>query len=144
MSETFSELEQQLAAVPMRPAGDALRAAVLAGISLELRAARWDRQLLRVTIMLLLVGVGLNTAIALNTTPRRFHATARNPKFTTRQALVDTAVVIAGVTDRATGSQYARQMATMSGRDLTSEELALLDAALRDAKVHESANGTKG
>ena len=57
-----------------------------------------------------------------------------------RQSLVDTAVVVAEATDAATGSRFARQLAAMSGEELTAHEQKAIDAAVR----HVMANGNKG
>lgn len=57
-----------------------------------------------------------------------------------RQSLVEAAVVVAETTDAATGSRLARQLAAMSGRGLTVDEQAAIEAAVRRA----AANGNKG
>lgn len=133
--EPLDEFERQLAIA--RPAGTPtdLRHVVLNDVERELRAARWDRRLARAAMVLLVVGVGMNASLAL---PGSRPSDARTGQFAndrSQKSLVETAIVVAEATDAETGRQFARQMAAMSGRELTDQEIAAIDAA---------ANGDRG
>ena len=91
--------------------------------------------------MLLVVGVGLNVAIGLRSAGSRDAAPQQIARSSSQQSLVETAIVVAEATDAATGSRFARQLAAMSGRELTADEAAAIDAAVERA-AH--ANGNKG
>jgi hypothetical protein len=128
--DALEHVESQLA--KMRPTGAPLelRSMVLADVRRELRASRWDRRMARIAAALLIVGVGMNLAVGMKLTrdeqQRRYVAEARM-----RQSLVDTAVVVAEATDARTGSDYAKQLATMMGHVLTTDDAAAIDAAVR-------------
>jgi hypothetical protein len=133
-SQQFDDFEKTLAA--MHPAGAPaeLRQAVLTDTCRELRAARWDRRLMRTAVLLLIVGVGLNAVLAFpDAKPREAGRgqVARNPS---RELLIDTAIVVAEATDAETGRQYARQLAALSGRVLTEQEIASIDAAAHNGR----------
>ena len=90
---------------------------------------------MRTAALLLIFGVGLNIALAFpDARPRGAGQgqVARNPS---PEVLIDTAIVVAEATDAETGRQYARQVAALSGRVLTDQEIAAIDAA---------ANGGRG
>lgn len=126
---SFDDFEQQLAPPQSGGAPPALRRVVLDDVNRELRAARWDRRLARVAVVLLVVGVGLNGALALSggsprdPRPRQFAVDANS------KSLVETAIVVAKATNVETGRQFARQIAALNGRELSDEELASIDAA---------------
>jgi hypothetical protein len=133
--ESWEQLEQRLeAAGPGAPAG--LRDAVLCDVRRELRAARWDRRLARSAAAALVLGVGWN---ALNfafdergdgrAAPGAAWAAAGGGP---RDALVQVAATVAEATDATTGRNVARQLAALSGRTLSVEQTAAIDAALRD------------
>ena len=92
-------------------------------------AARWDRRLVRAAVLLLIVGVGMNVSLTL--------VGSRSPELRashvvhdrTQESLVETAIVVAEATDAETGRRFARQMAALSGRELTDQETAAIDAA---------------
>jgi hypothetical protein len=139
--ESLDYVERQLN-VGVLGAPPALRAAVLAGIRRELRAGRWDRRLGRAAAVLLVFGVGLNASIGLRSMNAR---DARQPVAgTSSQSLVDTAVVVAEVTDAATGRRFARQLAAMAGLELSNAEAAAIDAALRAKTAPATTNGHRG
>jgi hypothetical protein len=142
--ESLEFIESRLAALHPLVAPRELRGAVLADVRRELRAARWDRRLARVAAVLLAVGVGLNLAIGLQSTGSSHGQPPRVAHSDARQSLLDTAVVVAEATDAATGSRYARQLAAMSGRELTADEAAAIDAAVERAATHATTNGNKG
>ncbi len=64
-------------------------------------------------------------------------------KSNTRQSLVDTAIVVAEATDAATGRRFARQVAAISGHELTADEAAAIDAAI-DRPMSHAINGRRG
>lgn len=141
--ESFEQIEVQIASLQLNGAPSGLRAAMLADVQRELRAARWDRRLARAAAVLLVVGVGLNLAIALRTAESGRSQQARMVPSGSRQSLVDTAVVVAEATDLATASRFARQLAAMSGRELTADEAAAIEAAVRRL-APRSTLGNKG
>jgi hypothetical protein len=128
--ETLEQIERQISSMQVPGSPLELRGVVLANIERELRASRWDRRLTRAAAMLLMVGVGLNLAIGMRTSEPRAgsHLIVRS---NLGPSLVDTAVVVAEATGPETGSRFARRLAAMSGRELTVDELAAIDAAVR-------------
>jgi FPC/CPF motif-containing protein YcgG len=127
-TEPFDEFESQLAAVRKGSAPSALRSAVLNDVDRELRASRWDRRLMRAAMLLLVIGVGFNTALVFDDARSesafpRAAATARS-----REALIETAVVVSDSTDAATGRRFAEQWAAYSGRELTAQEVETLES----------------
>jgi hypothetical protein len=141
--ESFEFLERRLAATGVQGAPGGLRGAVLGDVQRELRAARWDRRLARAAVLLLVVGVGLNVAISWRQDGAAGGSQQRIAKVNTRQSLVDTAVVVAEVTDAATGRRFARQLAEMTGGELTKGEAAAIDAAIERPMSH-AAKGRRG
>lgn len=137
--ELLNQIERQVAALRPDGAPSELRSVVLNGVRRELRAGRLDRRLARAAVVLLVVGVGLNIASGMRATVSRdgFRPLVRT---STQQSLVDTAVVVAEATDATTGRQLARQLAAMSGRELTADEAAAIDAAVRRVAT----NGDRG
>jgi hypothetical protein len=134
-TEPFDEFESQLAAVRRNGAPAALRSAVLNDVDRELRASRWDRRLMRAAILLLVIGVGFNTALVLTDSTQQSAARLPGALATApaRSALLETAVVISESTDAATGRRFAEKWAAYSGRELTAQELEALDSlATRD------------
>jgi hypothetical protein len=128
--ESLEHVERQIASI--RGAGSPLelRGAVLGGVQRELRASRWDRRLARAAAVLLVVGVGMNAALALRfdgAGERRLVGSRRSEP---RPTVVDTAVVVAEATDLLTARRFARQLAAMAGRTLTKDESAAIDAAV--------------
>ncbi|HEY3392829.1 MAG TPA: hypothetical protein VGK58_08985 [Lacipirellulaceae bacterium] len=136
--ESLDYIERQLR-FGVLGAPPALRAAVLAGIRRELRAARWDRRMARAAAVLLIVGIGLNVSIGVHSLNRQ--DTRQQIARTSSQSLVETAVVVAEATDAATGMRFARQLAAMSGLELTSAEAAAIDAALQRTTAPATSNG---
>jgi hypothetical protein len=127
---TLEQIERQVAGVAPEGAPPALRAAVLADVHRELRAARWDRRLARAAALLLVVGVGMNLAAGLQSE----NIASKRPRGATqansRRSLVETAIVVAEATDARTGRHFARQLAAMTGHRLTVDEAAAIDAAI--------------
>jgi hypothetical protein len=138
--ESFEQIEQQIVGAGTLGAPTELRAAVLGGMQRELRAARWDRRLARAAVVLLVVGVGMNVASERFSRGAGGVARPQIARGDAQQSLVETAIVVAEATDPATGSRFARQLAAMSGHDLTLDERAAIEAALRRAAV----NGNRG
>lgn len=141
--DSLEQIERQVAGSSQLGAPPALRAAVLADVRRELRAGAWDRRLARAAAVLLAVGVGMNVAAGLQSAneigDRLPVVTQPNP----RRSLVDTAVVVAEATDAQTGRQFARQLAAMTGRKLTVDEAAAIDAAVGHAS-RDTSEGKKG
>ena len=106
-----------------------LRGAVLRDMERELRAARWDRRLGRVAVLLLVVGVGLNASLSLHVSTSPRPRPGQMAVDGARDSLIETAIVVAEATDVETGRRFARQLAAMSGRELTDQELAAIGAA---------------
>ena len=140
--EPLEQVERQMAALQFTGAPNELRAAVLADVHRELRAARWDRGLTRAAALLFVAGIALNIAVGMQPTGRANHG-QRLANSSPRQSLLDTAVVVAEVTDARTGSRFARQLAEMMGQKLTADEAAAIEAAVQSARQH-GANGNKG
>jgi hypothetical protein len=131
--ESLEQVERQIASV--RPVGPPveLRGAVLGGVHRELQAARWDRRLARAAVLLLVVGVGLNVAMARHGSNIR-HATTRDiADARSQQSLVQSAVIVAETVDSDTARKYSRQLAAMRGWELSPDEAAEIDAAIHKA-----------
>jgi hypothetical protein len=133
--ESWEQLEERLAAAGLG-APAALRAAVLGDVRRELRASRWDRRLARTAAAVMLLGVGwnaLNVAIDGRGDLRAGPGTERVVVAEVRQdALVQMAATVAEATDAETGRRVARQLAMLGGRELSGEQNAAIDAALRE------------
>jgi hypothetical protein len=142
--DALEKVERQLASLPRNDAPYGLRAAVLANVSRELRAAQWDRRLARTASALLLVGVGLNMAIGLPSADLRGGQSPTEARASSQQSLLDAAIVVAEATDAATASRFARQLAAMSGQELTHDQAAQIDAAVSRAADHGGTNGNRG
>lgn len=130
--EPLDEFEQQLASARQVGAPTALRGRVLSDVERELRAARWDRRLARAAVVLLVVGVGMNAALVLGEKETRIAPHRQLATKDSQQAIVDTAIFVAEATNGETGRQFARQLAALSGRELTDQEIATIDASPRD------------
>ena len=142
--DSFEQVERHLAALEPRTASLALRATVLSAARRELHAARWDGRLTRAAMLLLSLGLVLNGAIGLRpVVPRGGHA-QRLAAARSQRLLIDTAIVVAEATDASTGIRIARQLAAMSGRELTSDEAAAIDAAVEHSGNHHGTNGNRG
>jgi hypothetical protein len=138
-TEPLDEFERQLASARHVGAPTALRGRVLSEVERELRAARWDRRLARAAVVLLVVGVGVNAALVfdgectvLDDGATRIAPRSQLAAKDSEQAIVDTAIIVAEATNGETGRQFARQLAALSGRHLTDQEIATIDAATRD------------
>jgi hypothetical protein len=130
--DPIDEFKRQLASARHAGAPTALRGLVLSDIERELRAARWDRRLARAAIVVLVVGVGLNAALVFGENETRVAPHRQLAARDSQQAIVDTAIIVAEATNGETARQFARQMAALSGRELTDQEIATIDAATRD------------
>jgi hypothetical protein len=142
---SLEQIEMQLAGMRPQGAPFELRGTVLGDVRRELRAAQWDRRLGGATAVLLIVGTALNLAIGLPTSgpsvnPKPPQLADANP----RQSLVDAAVLMAEVTDAATGSLIARNLAMMAGDALTKDEEAEIDSAIERSSALAKSNGSKG
>ncbi|RIK85912.1 MAG: hypothetical protein DCC67_03330 [Planctomycetota bacterium] len=136
MDEPLSQLERQLAAAATHQAPPELRTAVLASVSRELRASRWDRRLARTAAVLMTAGIALNAAMVVGPHDRP-PAAERQPS---HASLVQAAVTVGRATDEETGRQIARQLAAWGGHPLSHEQLAALDAAIA-AELHNGKDG---
>jgi hypothetical protein len=141
--DSLDEVERNLAALRPHRAPSELRAGVLDAVHRELRAARWDRRLARAAMLLVMVGLGLNLMLGMRPVKPSHSLPPDLARSTSPQLLVDTAVVIAEATDASTGSRVARQLAAMSGHELTRDEAAAIDAATERGRNH-STNGNQG
>lgn len=128
--ETCELVEGQLAAFQRPAAPPALRAVVLADVERELRAARWDRRLGRVAVGLLVIGLGLNFSAGWQFSGSMNGRRENVARAEVRPSLVDTAVIVAEATNAETARRFARQLAAMSGREITADEAAAIDAAI--------------
>ena len=131
-TESLDEFERQLAAAQRLRAPDDLRCAVLSSVERELRASRWDRRFARAAAVLLIVGVGWNASLVLLAPSSNKSQINQIANDQSQQSLIDTAIVVAEATNAETGRNFARQMAALTGRELTDQEIATIDAATRD------------
>ncbi|HVT28575.1 MAG TPA: hypothetical protein VHE81_11230, partial [Lacipirellulaceae bacterium] len=129
--ESANTIERRLASLGSRGVPSGLRDNVLADVHRELRAARWDRRLARTAVVLLVVGIGMNAVVGLPRSDSGRSSVASIHPTEARQSLVETAVVVAQATDASTALQFARQLAAMTGRELTPDEAAAIDAAVQ-------------
>jgi hypothetical protein len=129
--ESLEQIEHQLAGVQVYGAPSELRVTVLADVGRELRAARWDRRLARSAVVLSVFGVGLNVVTGMWAAALHDSMPPQVVQSEPRPSLIDTAIVVAEATDATTGGQFVRQLAVMSGRALTADEVAEIDAAVR-------------
>jgi hypothetical protein len=132
-SESLEQVERQLAGFRPSAAPAELRASVLAEMHRELRASRWDWRLARAAAVLLVVGIGLNLAIGFSSFGSSDVRSRPVAHSNSQQSLLDTAVVVAQTTDAATGRRFARQLAVLSGYELSKAEEAAIDAAVQRA-----------
>lgn len=129
--ESLDQIERQIAAAGTEGSPRELRGKVLADVERELRAARWDRRLARAAVWLFVMGVGMNAALGLRSDGSAGRRLLEPRVAPSRSTLVETAIVVAEATDAVTARRFARQMAALSGRDLTAAEAAAIDAAVR-------------
>jgi hypothetical protein len=132
--EPLDEFERQLAATQPAGAPAELRLAVLNDVERELRAARWDRRLARAAAVLLIVGVGMNASLALMESRPHSSPSGQIGGDRGEDSLIETAIVVTEATDAETGRRFARQIAAMSGRELTDRELEAIDAAIKGGR----------
>jgi hypothetical protein len=88
--------------------------------------------------------VGLNLTLGLRALGSRSVQPFQVSRQSNQASLVDTAIVVAEATDATTASQFARQLAVMTGRELTVDEAAEIDAAAERASRHAATNGYRG
>ena len=138
--DIFEGVEQQIGAVGVRGLPAELRGKVLADMQRELRAARWDRRLARFVAAVLVVGVGLNVFNMMGSS--ELDRPAKSLVTENRASVVDTAIVVAQVSDVATAQRFARQFAAVMGRKLTVDEEAAIGAATR--RVVRGTSGDRG
>jgi hypothetical protein len=139
--DSFELIERQLASGHVAGAPSALREGVLRNVQCELRAARWDRRLARVAVVLLVVGLGLNAATLLPGHARSSRLLAVAPN---QESIVQVAISVAEATDIRTGRQVARRLAAMAGRPLSGDDAAALDAAVERRTSHGFFDGKEG
>lgn len=138
--DILNDIERQIVATDAASLPGDLRGKVLADMQRELRAARWDRRLARIVATVLIIGVGLNVVNVMRSSavdrPAALHA------MNERSAVVDTAIMVAQVSDAATAQQFARQIAAVMGRKLTDDEEAAIGAATR--RMPRGTSGDRG
>ena len=119
--DATDSLEQHiLGALPSRLPAE-LRNIVLAKVSRQLTAAKWERRLGRTAAALIIVGIGLNWAATVRySSPLRTNLS----QSVASAAIVEMGVTMAQATDAETGSQWARHLAALSGRTLTDRQVA--------------------
>jgi hypothetical protein len=113
-------LERQLDAALPPALPVELREAILGRVHGQLNAAKWDRRLGRTAIALIVLGVGLNALAGM-----RFSSpidTNSNQAIAT-DTILDLGATVAQATDAETGSRWARQLAALSGRTLTDQQV---------------------
>lgn len=142
--EPLDEFEQQLAATCPAGPDSELRRVVMSGVARELRAARWDRRLARAAVLLLVVGVGLNALLAIRGSRPDGRRAGQVAADRSQESLLETAVVVAEATDPETGRRFAQQLAAWSGRELSGDELAAIDAAVKSHSTRIEPNGNEG
>jgi hypothetical protein len=128
--ESLEKIERQISLLRGVNSPVELRGVVLEDVRRELRSARWDRRMTRLTAALLVVGVGINLMIGLRSGTSHRGQLAGDRQTMARTSLVDTAVLVAEATDATTARRFARQMAAMAGRPLTEDDAAAIDAAV--------------
>jgi hypothetical protein len=139
--ESFKNMEQCLANVRCHGAPVVLRDNVLCDVHRELLAARWDRRLARAAVILLIVGAGMNAAVLFPERAQSTHIMAVAPR---RDSLVQLAMSVAEATDLHTGQQVARRLAAMTGRPLSGEDAAAIDAAVERQTTRTPFTGKEG
>ena len=136
----FEDIERQIIAANVTGLPAELRGKVLADLQCELRSARWDQHLARIVAAVLVVGVGLNVLNVMRSSaldrPANLHVADD------RASVVDTAIVVAQMSDVATAQRFARQFAAVMGRKLTNDEEAAIGAATR--RVSRGTSGDRG
>jgi hypothetical protein len=142
-NESLEQIGRQLASMRALGSPAELRRAVLGDVARELRASRWDRRLARVAAVLIVLGVGMNAALGLQLGGTGGGHLSRERRAESRASLVDTAIVVGEATDARTAQQFARQFAAMTGRKLTADEVAAIDAAVERQTSHGTA-GNRG
>jgi hypothetical protein len=138
--DTLNNIERQISAGDVPRVPGELRRRVLADVERELRAARWDWRLARIVAAVLVLGVGLNVVNVMRSSAldRRSNSQPAD----VRASVVDTAIVVAQVSDVATAERFARQVAAVMGRTLTADEEAAIGAATR--RVPRGTSGDRG
>jgi hypothetical protein len=122
-NESYDPLEQQLASSQSHQAPTELRTVVLAHVSRRLTAAKWDRRLGRMSISLLILGVGLNLLMVEQQSSPRTNDIAHAPQ---PETIVQMGIVMAEVTDTKTADQFARRLAALGGWTLTDQQTATI------------------
>ena len=139
--DIVDQIESQIGSTTAAGLPAELRAAVLADVRSELRAARWDRRLGRAAAVMLVAGVGLNAALARHSDRFQPSHVAASP---TRDSLIHTAVIVAEATDATTARRYARQFAALQGRQLSGDDAAAIDAAVKRVTPTAAVRQNKG
>ena len=138
--DSIENIEAKLAQLPIPSAPFELRQAVLSHVHRELATARWDRRLGRATMVLLILGVGLNASGGLHWPQPATRQRNQLVHDRSRESLVETAVNVAEATDASTASRFARHLAAVAGWTLTDDELLTIDAAIQRKSVHAISN----
>lgn len=130
-SDDFDHIERRVSEVCGDYLPQELRAVVLGNVRRELRAGRWDRRLARAAVLLVGLGVGVNAAAVFHADGARDSRIVKTRPAEGEPGLIATAIVVARATDEATARQYARWLAAMSGHNLSVDEAAAIDRAVR-------------
>jgi hypothetical protein len=138
--DTLNNIERQISTADVPGLPGELRSRVLADVKRELRAGRWDQRLARIVAAILIIGVGLNVLNVMRS--RALDRPANLQAADVRASVVDTAIVVAQVSDVATAERFARQVAAVMGRTLTADEEAAIGAATR--RVSRGTSGDRG
>jgi hypothetical protein len=121
MNDDDQELEQRLVCALQRSAPEGLRAPTLSEVRRELAAARFDRRLGRLAAAVLFVGIGLNAALVLRGDARSSDGAEATTARSSQTALAQTAIVVADATDAETARRFVRQIAALTGSELSDE-----------------------
>lgn len=130
MEEQHDEtVERHLAALPLTPAPQDLRTAVLSGVRRQLKSQRWERTLARAAVALIVVGVGLNAALLAPGSGTRKDRGDGQLKIET---ITQAAVVIARSSDPQTATQFARRLALLNGVRLSHDDEAGIELRINE------------
>jgi hypothetical protein len=128
--DSQEQIEQHLARLHRSPPPIALRARTLKLVHRQLAGQLRERQLGRITIVILVLGIGLNWSVGWRdrdwSTGRREIASRPNS-----DAIVQVAVAIGQATDAETGSRLAQHLAALSGVALSPQQTATIDQGIQ-------------
>src|SRR5947209_7864580 len=134
-------IERQLASVPLAGASAKLRGEVLTSVRRQLAAQRWDRQLGRAAAAVLVVGIGLNTAISWRGGQPPLNKAVAEFK---PDAITQAAVAMAEATDAETGVQISRHLAALGGITLSQQQQVEIQAEIDSHSRHVTRQRKEG